>query len=387
MGATILRNATLHITSEEFEGEDCLAVQDHRIIPMDPILLEDGTSEEIELNGMHVCPGFIDLLVNGCCGVAFGNDPSVETLEQMRRWETIHGTTTFVPTLISGPRELMTRALSSVSEFKEKHPGVCPGVHLEGPFINSLHKGFQPSGFMRSLNDGDLEYLKENRDAIAYMTIAPECVKPKYIIDLLSARIKLSLGHTACTFYEANSAFRAGVNSVTHLYNGMKSMQGREPGVIGALLSSEHVFASIIPDGRHVHPAIIKFLNHIIGDRMYIVSDSQSIAGMQKSPSSFQISGNELFVDPRRGIIDAKGSLAGTDICMMDGVRYLVENCGYSLDDALAAATIIPASFLGLKDMGRIEGGYLADLIVFDDDFKIRYVIQNGFLKNSSELI
>ncbi|MBO6258806.1 MAG: hypothetical protein J6M93_05695, partial [Succinivibrio sp.] len=153
MSATILRNAQLHITSEEFRNEDVLAIRDHRIIPMDPVLLEDGTSEEIDLSGLHLCPGFIDLLVNGCAGVNFSNDLSVDCLEQMRRWQSGRGTTTFVPTLISSSRESTTKAFSAVAEFKEKHPGVCPGLHMEGPYISSLHKGFHPTGFIRSIND------------------------------------------------------------------------------------------------------------------------------------------------------------------------------------------------------------------------------------------
>ncbi len=387
MGATILRNAVLHVTDEQFAGENTLAVQDHRIIPMDPLLLEDGTSEEIDLNGMHVCPGFIDLLVNGCAGVTFCNEPTIDTLEAMRRWESQHGTTTFVPTLISGPRETMTRAFSCIAEFREKHPGVCPGLHLEGPFISSLHKGFHPMGYIRSISEADIQALKDDRDSIAYMTIAPEMVKPKYMLDLLGAKINLSLGHTACTYFEAFNSFRAGVNNVTHVFNAMRGMTGREPGLLGALFQNENVFASVIPDGRHVHPVLIRMLHKFLGDRLYIISDAQAVTGSTRTAGSFTVGGNEIFVDQKRGLIDSKGALAGTDICMLDGVKYLVDNCGFTLDEALTAATITPARVLGLREVGRIEAGFVADLIVFDDDFKIRYIIQNGFLKSSAELL
>ncbi len=387
MSATILRNATLHLTSEEFEDVDTIAVQDHRIIPMDPILLEDGTSEEIDLEGMHVAPGFIDLLVNGCNGVNFCNEVSVDCLETMRRWQTAHGTTTFVPTLISSPRENMTRAFAAVAEFREKHPGICPGIHLEGPFINSLHKGFHPAGYIRQMGEADLAYIIENKEVISYMTIAPESVKPKYVLDLLSNKIKLSLGHTACTYLEAYACLKAGVNNVTHIFNAMRSMVGREPGLIGAVVGNDRVFAGVIPDGKHLHPAIIRFLHRIFGNRLYIVSDVQSVAGMARVPGSFAVGGNEIFVDSKRGLIDSKGALAGTTISMMDGVRFLVERCGYTLDEALEAASTTPAKVLGLKEYGRIEGGFMADLVVFDDDFKVNYVIQNGFLKTSAELL
>lgn len=386
MSATILRNAQLHITSEEFRNEDVLAIRDHRIIPMDPMLLEDGTSEELDLSGLHLCPGFVDLLVNGCAGVNFNNDLSVDCLEQMRRWQSGRGTTTFVPTLISSSRESTTRAFASVAEFKDKHPGVCPGLHMEGPYISSLHKGFHPTGFIRSMTDADIEYIRENAELIAYMTIAPESVRPKQLMDLLGSRIRLSLGHTACTYLEAANCFKAGVQNVTHVYNAMRGMVGREPGLIGAMLASERVTVSVIPDGRHVHPAIIRFLHKVLGDRLYIVSDAQGVAGMQRQPTSFAVGGNEIFVDAKRGLIDSKGSLAGTSICMLDGVKFLVEHCGYTLDDALKAATSTPASVLGLKEYGRIEGGFIADMVAFDDDFKIHYVIQNGFIKNSAEL-
>lgn len=387
MGATILSNAKLHVTSEQFRGVDRLAVQDHRIIPMDETLLGDGSSEEIDLNGLHVCPGFIDLLVNGCNGVSLCNEPSYETLETMRRWLNVRGTTTFVPTLISCPREVLTRALAAVAEYRVRQQGLFPGLHLEGPFINSRHKGFHPGSYIRPLTEADVTYLKDNRDSFAYLTLAPEVVKPKYLMELLGARLKIGLGHTACTYNEAVNAFKAGVRIVTHAYNGMRGMTGREPGLLGALYASASVCAGVIPDGRHVHPAVIRLLHRLLGARLYIVSDVQAVAGLHRQPGSFMIQGNEIFVDAKRGLIDAKGSLAGTGICMMDGVRYLVEQCGFTLDEALMAATATPAHVLGLKEHGRIEAGFIGDLIIFDDEYRIRYVMQNGYLKNSAELV
>lgn len=388
MAGTILRNAKLHLTSEEFAHTDSIAVQNHRIIPLDPNILEEGPSEEINLNGLHVAPGLIDLLVNGCAGVTFAGDLTMDGLEKMRRWQTQHGTLAFVPTLISGPRETMTRALSLVQSFKQKHPGVCPGIHLEGPFINPERKGFHPTGYIRSISDSDIAYLRDFKDVIAYMTIAPEIVKSKRIIELISSKIKLSLGHSNCNYLDAINAFKLGVNSVTHLYNGMRPMMGRDPGLIGAALNHDKVFASIIADGRHVHPAIIRILHNLMVERLYIVSDSQAVAGSPDLMSSFTISGTEVFVDQNRGLIDSKGALVGTNVCLMDCVRFLVKSCGFSLDEALTCASTNPAKVLGIDDeYGRIEGGYMADLIIFDDDFRIRYVIQNGFLKTSSELI
>lgn len=387
MSATIFRNAQLHVTSPEFTGASEFAVSDHRIIPMDPALLENGTTEEINLNGMHVAPGFIDLLVNGCDGVSFANDPSTKTLETMRAYETQHGTTTFVPTLISSQREITTRAFEAVEIFKGNHPGVCPGLHMEGPFINSAHKGFQPDSYIRAMTDADLQNLIKNKDVIAYMTIAPEIVRPKYMIALMRAGLTLSIGHSAATYFEALSAFKAGVHSVTHIFNGMRPMAGREPGIIGAAFEDPEVYAGIIADGRHVHPSIIRLMHRIMGDHLYIVSDAQSVAGMSKQPGSFSIGGTEVFVDRQRGLIDSRGSLAGTPVVLMDGVRFLVTRCGFSLDEALYAATAAPAHVIGLQEVGEIAGGNIADLVIFDDDYKVHYVLQNGYVKNLGDMI
>ena len=387
MAVTILRNAQLHITSEEFVDAQSIGILDHRIVPVSSHLLEDGTAEEIDVRGMHVCPGFIDLLVNGCAGASFLQNPSVETLEQMRRWQTQHGTTTFVPTMISGPRESLTKGLAAVAEFKEKHPTICPGIHLEGPFISQTYKGFHPSGYIRPFTPADFEFVMSYKDAIAYMTIAPENLKAKNIVDLLGAKIKLSLGHTATTYYEAMQAFKAGITNVTHLFNAMRSPMGREPGLVGATLQSEKTYAGIIADGRNVHPALVKLAKKMLGSRLYIVSDSQAVAGMSKAPASFVVGGTEIFVDHKRGLIDAKGSYAGTSICMLDGIKFLIQSCGFTMDEALEAATYAPAKAIGLQDLGRIEGGFIADLVIFDDDFKIQYVVQNGFVKSVAELI
>lgn len=388
MAGTILRNAKLHLTSEEFEGADSLAVQNHRIIPLDPKLLEDGTLEEINLNGLHVAPGLIDLLVNGCAGVSFANSLNMDALERMRRWQTKHGTLTFVPTLISGPRETMTRALALAQKFMQKHPGVCPGIHLEGPFINPERKGFHPTGYIRTMTDADISYIKEFADSIAYMTIAPEIVKSKQITELLQNKIKLSLGHTNCTYTDAQNAFRLGVGAVTHIYNGMRPTTGREPGLIGAAIANNNIYVGLIADGRHVHTSIIKTLRKLMVDRLFIVSDAQSVAGASEAMNTFTISGTEVFVDQNRGLIDSKGALVGTNICLMDSVRFLVKTCGFTIDEALKCASLNPAKVLGIdSEYGRIEGGFMADLIIFDDDFRIRYIIQNGFLKTSAELL
>ena len=388
MAGTILRNAKLHLTSEEFEGADSLAVQNHRIIPLDPKLLEDGTLEEINLNGLHVAPGLIDLLVNGCAGVSFANSLNMDALERMRRWQTKHGTLTFVPTLISGPRETMTRALALAQKFMQKHPGVCPGIHLEGPFINPERKGFHPTGYIRTMTDADISYIKEFADSIAYMTIAPEIVKSKQITELLQNKIKLSLGHTNCTYTDAQNAFRLGVGAVTHIYNGMRPTTGREPGLIGAAIANNNIYVGLIADGRHVHTSIIKTLRKLMVDRLFIVSDAQSVAGASEAMNTFTISGTEVFVDQNRGLIDSKGALVGTNICLMDSVRFLVKTCGFTIDEALKCASLNPAKVLGIdSEYGRIEGGFMADLIIFDDDFRIRYIIQNGFLTTSAELL
>lgn len=387
MAATILRNARLHVTSEEFEGKDALAVLNHRIVPLDPTILEDVDSEEIELNGMHVAPGLIDLLVNGCAGVSFSNDITPETLDRMRRWQSQHGTLSFVPTLISGPRENMSRALGIMKVFMQNHPGVCPGIHLEGPFINSDRKGFHPAAYIRGITDTDISQILEFRQNIAYMTVAPESIKSKQLNYLVQNHINVSLGHTNCSYNDAMRAFRIGVRNVTHLYNGMRSVTGRDPGLIGAVLNTDGVYAGIIADGRHVHPAVINILRKLMLERLYIVSDAQSVAGSPELVSTFTIAGTEVFVDANRGLIDSKGSLAGTNVCLMDCVKFLVKVCGFTLDQALRCATETPAKILGIDhEYGRIEGGFMADLIIFDDDYTIRYVIKNGFLKNIAEI-
>lgn len=388
MGGTILRNARLHLCSDEFFGSDSLAIQNHRIIPVDPALFEDGNSEELNLNGLHVAPGLIDLLVNGCAGVTFASEPTVESLEKMRRFLTQRGTLTFVPTIVSGPRENMTRALNAVAEFRSKHPGVCPGIHLEGPFINPERKGFHPVGYIRNITDADIAYVREHHEDIAYMTIAPEVVKGKALLDLQSTGVTLSMGHSNATYQDALVAMRAGITNVTHLFNGMRPPTGREPGLIGAALTFEDARVGLIADGRHVHPAHIRIMHRILENRLYIVSDSQAAAGSPDLMNSFTVAGTEIFVDQTRGLIDAKGALAGTNLSLLDSVRFLVKNCGFTIDEALAAASTVPAQMLGLDhEYGRIEGGYVADLIIFDDDFRIRYVVQNGFIKNSAELL
>ena len=258
------------------------------------------------------------------------------------------------------------KALNTIKAFKESHQNNCPGLHLEGPFINYLFKGFQPESYIRNISQQDIINILQNRDLIAYITIAPEIVRPKNMIALLGGGVKLSVGHSAATYFEALSAFKAGIHMITHIYNGMRPIIGRDPGIIGAALECPQVLAGIIPDGKHVHPSVIRLMHQLMGDRLFIVSDSQSPAGTSRDRGSF--------------------SVAGTEMSLIDGVRFLVKKCGFTLDEALYAATQGPARALGLKETGIIAPGALADLVIFDDSFKIRYVLQGGYIKNIGDV-
>lgn len=215
------------------------------------------------LKGYNIAPGFIDLQLNGCGGVMFNSEPTVDTLEKMHKTNLHSGTTTFLPTFITSSDEKMKIALDAVREYKSLHKTSVHGIHFEGPYLNLEKRGIHNSDYIRSLGQEMRHYLAKNSDMISKITLAPEKVSEEDIRFFIQQDIIVSLGHTQTTYTQAKSAMIAGASFATHLFNAMTSIQGREPGLVGAVFDSPEVYCGIIADGFHVDYANIR-LAHLV---------------------------------------------------------------------------------------------------------------------------
>lgn len=332
-----------------------------------------------DVNGALIAPGFIDLQLNGCGGVQFNDDIaaiSVETLTIMQKANERSGCTSFLPTLITSSDELMKRAVEVMRVYLVQNANKALGLHLEGPWLNPLKKGTHDPALIRRPDQALVDYLCENSDVIAKITLAPEQVDDAIIRQLSQAGIVISAGHSHATSAEARRGISAGISFATHLYNAMPALTGREPGLIGTLFDSPEVYCGIIADGLHVDYVNVRNAKRLKGDRLVLVTDATAPAGA--NIDQFIFAGKTIYY--RDGLcVDENGTLSGSALTMIEAVANSVEHVGIALDESLRMATLYPARAMGVeKKLGSIEAGKVANLTVFTRDYQIIQTIVNG---------
>jgi len=305
--------------------------------------------------------GGVDFLDADAAGYRAAGDALLET-----------GVTAYLPTLITSPPDELLAALREVPAGPER-PRIL-GVHLEGPFLSPQRLGTHPPS---ARADPDLELLDRLLDGgpVRLMTLAPELPGAAALIARLQEReVTVSLGHTDATADQANAAFDLGVSTVTHLFNAMRPFVHRDPGIVGAALARDDVIVQIIVDGIHLARETAQIVWRAAAGRVALVTDAIAAAG--ESDGSYSI--GSLDVEVYEGAVRGpEGVLAGSALTMIEAVRNL-HGLGVSLEDAVGAATTVPARVLGSADVGRLEVGLPADLVVLDDNVEIARVLVAG---------
>jgi N-acetylglucosamine-6-phosphate deacetylase len=355
------------------------AFVDGTFLPGD-VDVEGGVVTAVGLAGAGrgvAVPGFVDLQVNGFGGVDFLDASSADyRVAGDALLET--GVTAFLPTLITSPEDELLAALQEVPR-SEVRPRIL-GVHLEGPFLSPARLGAHGASARR---DPDLALLDRLLDAgdIRVMTLAPELDGATALIDRLVERgVKIALGHTDATAAQANAAFDRGASGVTHLFNAMRPFMHRDPGVVGASLVRSGVVVCVIVDGIHLAPETVELTWRVAGERLALVTDAITAAGLSDGAFSF----GRLDIEVSEGAVRGPdGVLAGSVLTMIEAVRNL-HALGAPLEGAIAAATTTPARFLGEPDLARISPGLAADIVVLNDAIEIERVLVGGATRVAS---
>ena len=316
-------------------------------------------------------PGFVDLQVNGFAGIDFLDaDADGYRVAGEALLET--GVTSFLPTFITAEEEDLLAALAEVP-LSSDGPRIL-GVHLEGPFLAAARLGTHPPAGRR---DPDLALLERLLAAgpVRMMTLAPELPHALELIDVLTAHgVAVSCGHSNATAEQADVAFDRGARTVTHLFNAMRPLTHRDPGIVGAALVREDIVVQIIVDGIHLAPATTALVWRAAAGRVALVTDA--VAAASASGGSYSLGSVELSVQD--GAVRAPdGMLAGSVLTMIEAVRNL-HVLGVPLESALAAASAVPARVLGLSEAGRLDVGVPADIVVLDDNLEIERVFVGG---------
>jgi N-acetylglucosamine-6-phosphate deacetylase len=333
-----------------------------------------------------VAPAFFDPQINGCLGISF-NSPSL-TAEQVRTVATEcrkHGIGAFLPTLITGSFEALRHGFATLAAVRESDPELArriPGFHLEGPYLSGEDgpRGAHPKEHARDPNWDEFQRWQAAADGkILMVTLAPERAGALPFIERLTAAgVVVAIGHTAATGQEIRDAVSAGARTSTHLGNGCHAVLPRHDNYVWEQLANDELWMSVITDGHHLPPAVVKCLVRAKGlSRTLLTCDASSLAGMP--PGKYREWGTELEVLPNGKIVVAgtpflAGSGHFTDVCVGNVVRF----AGLSLADAVDLATMRPRQLLDLP-VPTIDAGQPADLVVFDwepgGDVTVREVV------------
>lgn len=334
----------------------------------------------LELDGGILTSGFIDLQVNGGGGVMLNDGPSVETIRTICRAHAPFGTTALLPTLITDSQEITAAAIEAGAQAARENVPSFLGLHLEGPHLSLARKGAHDPALIRPMEDEDQAALIAARPKMPVLltTLALESVELSRIRALSAAGVIVSLGHSDTSHRNALAASAAGASMATHLFNAMSQLGSREPGLAGAVLDSDTLWAGLIADGFHVDPATIAIaLRAKRGPaKIFLVTDAMAPIGTDMK--SFMLNGREIRRENGRLTL-ADGTLAGADLDMISAVRFVHETIGLELDEALRMASLYPAQAVRQSHrMGRLAKGLAANLVHLSDRLAVRAVWIDG---------
>jgi N-acetylglucosamine-6-phosphate deacetylase len=327
---------------------------------------------------------FFDVHVHGACSYDFmaANPREVLAVGQFLAGR---GVGHYLPTTVTGPLDSTLRALETLADSIEApldngaaRPAAVPvGIHLEGPFVSHVKRGVHPTDSIREPDIALFDRLQQAaRGHIRLMTLAPEL---PHALDLIrhvtGSGVRVSMGHSNATFAETEAAISAGASSATHLFNAMRALDHREPGIVGTILQRDDVYAELICDGVHVHPAMVRLWMKMKGnERAILVTDGMSATGM---PDGTYTLGN-FEVQVKHGVCMFGETLAGSVLTMDGAVANVQQFTGISLESAVRLATRNPAAMLGMEHLTAMRPGDPADFNVFNDAGEFTGRIRGG---------
>ncbi|WP_102107777.1 N-acetylglucosamine-6-phosphate deacetylase [Oceaniglobus roseus] len=338
------------------EGTAAL-VEDGRLAALLPGADLPPDARRITPPGGVLCPGFVDLQVNGGGGVMFNDAPEPATLATIAAAHHASGTAALLPTLITDTPDTTRRAIDAAAEAIAGGMDGIAGLHLEGPHLDPARAGAHDPALIRPMTAEDLALLCDaaRRLPALLLTVAPGAVSPAQIAELAQAGATVFLGHSDAPFDLCAEAVAAGARGVTHLFNAMSQLGGRTPGLVGAALNLPGLAAGLIADGVHVHPAAIRTAMAACPEGLFLVTDAMATVGAEID--GFTLNGRRILKAGDRLTL-ADGTLAGAHLTLPRAVGVMVEQCGAELSTAIAMATGRPAAVMGLGDgLGFLDPG------------------------------
>lgn len=342
-----------------------------------------SSDDGLDLTGLVVMPGLIDMHIHGCGGADTG-DATPEALETMSQTLVKNGVTSFCPASMTLSFEELTKIFANIDAMKDKVGGAyIHGANMEGPYIAMSKKGAQNPLYVRNPDKEEFKKLYEGcNGAIRVVDIAPECDGGDEFIKEIQPICPVSIAHTDAGYDEAVHAIELGVRHITHLFNAQSGLHHRKPGVVGAAFDvgrANGVRAELICDGFHIHPATLRIAFREMGeDGTVIISDSMKAAGCPDG--DYDLGGQPVYVRDGKALL-ADGTIAASTSNVYKELKNVI-SFGIPEKQAVKSATINPAKAIRVDDKtGSIEEGKLADILVVDKEYNIKLVIVKGEIK------
>lgn len=359
------------------------ALRDDILITVeDQVIIDVAQHASVPANADRVhgiiVPGFIDVHVHGGDGADF-MDAHEEATARILAFHGSRGTTALAATTLSAPRSDLHAAVETIANVSADRPNGAEivGVHLEGPFINVRQAGAQDRASIRPADIHEVAALIAQAPRLRWIvTIAPELEGARALIEHFRDRVLFSIGHTAADHATAVAAMDWGAMHFTHLYNAMTGLHHREPGVVGAALTSVDSTAELIADGIHVHPAALRVAVTAMPRRIALVTDAMRACGL--ADGQYKLYEHDVTVAEGAARL-RDGTLAGSVLTMDAAVKNMIELAGLPVDTVIPLATESPARIANVADRkGKIERRYDADLVVMNDRFEVERVWARG---------
>ncbi len=342
-------------------------------------LLEDSEGEIIDGGGNYLSPGFIDIHNHGNSGYDV-MDSTEEALDKIGEFHLSNGVTSYLGTIITSSYENIIKAMKNIVDYENKlGKANILGIHLEGPFFDLEKKGAQPEEYIKLPDLNNIQELLEiAKGKLIMVSLAPELKGSIEVIEKLKANnVAVAMAHTNATFESAQEGIDSGITIATHLYNGMRSFNHREPGVIGASLLDNRVYCELIYDRIHLHDVAAKMALRMKGyDKIVLVSDAMMAAGL--GDGEYLLGNQKVFVKDGAAKL-ASGSLAGSTLNLKQAVYNMVKFLEVPIHEAVKMASLNPAKAINRgRELGSIRVGKRADLIIFDENLDIKHTISGG---------
>ncbi|GGR87125.1 N-acetylglucosamine-6-phosphate deacetylase [Streptomyces nojiriensis] len=334
-------------------------------------------ARSVDLTGHWIVPGFVDMHNHGGGGASFTSGTAEDVLKGVRTHRE-HGTTTLVASTVTGDLDELARRAALLAELTQA--GEIAGIHFEGPFINPCRKGAHKEDLLRDPDPAEVRKLIDAAHGAARMfTLATELPGGLDSVRLLAEHgVIAAIGHTDATYEQTRAAIDAGATVATHLFNAMPPLAHREPGPIAALLEDERITVELINDGTHLHPAALELAFHHAGaHRVALITDAMDAAGF--GDGTYHL--GPLEVEVKHGVarLVEGGSIAGSTLTLDTAFKRSVTLDKLPVESVVQAISANPAKLIGLYDeIGSLEPGKYADLVVLDAAFDVKGVMRRG---------